>query len=85
MTLSRFLKGEPTKARPWRPWEIIRRKARRHPAALVVVAVMAACALLLLWGGRNYESRIDAARSLSQRKEAEVRRGKPTKIDMSAT
>ena len=40
---------------------------------LVSLAVTAACAMLLLWVGLSYESRLNAAHRLSQRKEAEAR------------
>src|SRR4029077_10106330 len=71
--LNRFLAGEPTFARPPGRWTKLRGKARRHPAKLVVLAIVAACAVLLLANRRNYETRLDAARRLSLRKDAMAR------------
>ncbi len=71
--LDRFLAGEPTLARPPGAWVLLRRKARRHRTALFVLAAVAACAVLLLAGGLIYETRLDAAHRLTERKDAEAR------------
>jgi eukaryotic-like serine/threonine-protein kinase len=71
--LGRFLAGEPTRARPLSRWDIIRRKARQHPAAVAVLAVVAACAMIVLVGRRSYEARLEGAWRLSQQEHVGAR------------
>ena len=71
--LDRFLAGDPIRARPQSPWEKLRRKARRHPAASAVIALLAIF-VGALFGGRSwFESRLVASRESAQRLRGEVR------------
>ncbi len=70
--LNRFLNREPIVARPPRPWEVLRRQARRHPAAVVVVALLALWVGTLVAARSWFERRLDANRESAQRLRDEV-------------
>ncbi|MBI2825522.1 MAG: protein kinase [Planctomycetia bacterium] len=59
--LQRFLNGQPTEARPLRPWERAAKWARRRPAIGALVVVCAASALAMLGGSLAYNARLNRA------------------------
>ncbi len=74
--LERYLDGEPIQARPFSPWERMRKWARRRPAvaALSTVTGLAALALLVLAGflWHNAELRAQAVQDLDQARNEQV-------------
>jgi WD40 repeat protein len=71
--LRRFLAGQPTKARPTGRAAALIRAARRHPVVPVALVIAVILIGAFLAGGYWVKSRLEQARALGVRREAEAR------------